>query len=73
MQTGSSRQRPSVARALELALRDVLPEREFSVREPSEPAEPASASLDAPSRYFAPGDYAEERDWWAKQLAARPI
>jgi hypothetical protein len=59
-----SNQRPSVARALELALRDVLPERDFPVRVPSEPATP-----DVPARYFEPGDYAGESDWWAKQLA----
>ena len=66
MQTRSSNQRPSVARALELALRDVLPERDVSVRVP---AEPARRLADAAAGYFEPGDYAAEPDWWAKQLA----
>jgi hypothetical protein len=61
-----SNQRPSVARALELALRDVLPERDLSVRVPSEPV---THDVPVPARYFEPGDYAGESDWWAKQLA----
>jgi len=68
MQTGSPNERPSVARALELALRDVLPERQFSLRES---AEPDGSSRRVSAEYFAPGDYAAESDWWAKQLARR--
>jgi len=66
MQTGSPNQRPSVARALELALRDVLPERNSSARVPTGPD---TATPRVAPAYFAPGDYADERGWWAKQLA----
>ena len=57
----SSKSRPSVASALERVLRDVDPARLLPAK-----AEPATAS--SSSRYFDPGDYADERSWWAKQL-----
>ena len=61
MTSKSSKPRPSVASALERVLRDVDPGRAF-------PAEPEPATEPSSSRYFDPGDYADERSWWAKQL-----
>jgi hypothetical protein len=61
MPSGSSNPRPSVASALERVLRDVDPGRVL-------PVEPEPAPAFASSRYFDPGDYAGEQDWWAKQL-----
>ena len=58
----SSKSRPSVASALERVLRDVEPVREVAVE--SQPVTASSSS----SRYFDPGDFADERSWWAKQL-----
>jgi hypothetical protein len=62
MQTGSSTPRPTIARALELARRNTAA---------AVPARTAPAPALASSRYFAPGDYAAEQDWWAKQLGGR--
>ena len=62
MQSGSSKPRPSVASALQHLLRDV--DRGRLV--PTKPV-PATAPSKS-SSYFAPGDYAGEQDWWAKQL-----
>jgi hypothetical protein len=64
MKSRPSKPRPSIASALERVLRDVDPGRE-------PPAEPEPATDVASSRYFAPGDYAAESDWWAKQLGHR--
>jgi hypothetical protein len=64
MQPESSRTRPSIADALDRVLRDVEPALALSVQD-----EPAS--LRVPARYFAPGDYSRESDWWEKQLAHR--
>jgi hypothetical protein len=61
MPSGSTKPRPSVASALERVLRDVDPGRLL-------PVKPGPAPASASYRYFAPGDYAAERDWWAKQL-----
>jgi hypothetical protein len=61
MPSGSSKPRPTVASALERVLRDVDPTRAL-------PIKPEPATAPASSSYFAPGDYAGERDWWAKQL-----
>jgi hypothetical protein len=63
MTSKSSKPRPSVASALERVLRDVDPGRAL----PAEP-EPEPATEPSSSRYFDPGDYADERSWWAKQL-----
>ena len=57
----SSKSRPSVASALERVLRDVVPAPEL-------PVEPEPETAPSSSRYFDPGDYADERSWWAKQL-----
>jgi hypothetical protein len=57
----TSKPRPSVASALERVLRDVEPVRAL-------PATPEPTTDPSSSRYFAPGDYADEQGWWAKQL-----
>jgi hypothetical protein len=64
MQPGSPNSRPTVARALELALRDPRPAGRVV-------AEPPTRPLNVPASYFAPGNFVGERDWWAKQLSGR--
>ena len=69
MHTGSSNSRPTVAHALELALRKSEP-----VRRPHAVAVGTTTtgeSASVPASYFAPGDFVGEQDWWAKQLARR--
>ena len=62
MQSTTSEPLPGVSSAFESDPHDVDPSREA-------PVEPEPAIAPAPSsRYFAPGDYEGERDWWAKQL-----
>jgi hypothetical protein len=68
MQTGTSNSRPTVAHALELALREAQPATPSAV---GVVAEPTDAPPRVPASYFAPGDYVGELDWWAKQLAGR--
>jgi hypothetical protein len=61
MPSGSPKPRPTVASALERVLRDVDPARAL-------PIKPEPATAHSSSGYFAPGEYAGEQDWWAKQL-----
>jgi hypothetical protein len=70
MQSKSSKPRPSIASALERVLRDVEPGRALPVQ-PDPATGTATATTHVPTRYFSPGDYAGERDWWAKQLGQR--
>jgi hypothetical protein len=69
MHPRSSSSRPTVARALELALRDAQPATPPPVA--SVATEPTDARPSVPASYFAPGDYVGELDWWAQQLAGR--
>jgi hypothetical protein len=68
MHAGTSSSRPTVAHALELALRGSKPVSSPAVAVTSTD-EGASSSV--PDNYFDPGDFADEQDWWTKQLSGR--